>query len=121
MPGKQALANAPYDWPEQLCSGSLNVSITGYPADFTSRRIKNSTTSLRIAGFLPAGQMTIPHAAMSNNILAPTPFMPLGNRTGMARNIRCERAERSVLGSSPLQFQTMVIELVAEFRSQQTE
>lgn len=35
IPGRSALVEAPIDWPEELCPGSLNVLIDTYPDGFS--------------------------------------------------------------------------------------
>jgi hypothetical protein len=74
VPGRHELPSAPEDWPESFFAGSLNVLVSHYPIEFTSRGLRHSVKVLDTARFDPA--FTIPQSQMRNNKLTPTPAMP---------------------------------------------
>lgn len=74
VPGRHELPSAPHDWPEQLFPGSLNLRVLQYPSEFRGRGLPESVKVLDAIPFGP--EFTIPHGAMRNNKLTPTPAMP---------------------------------------------
>jgi CTP-dependent riboflavin kinase len=74
IPGCNILPMAPADWPEQLYPGSLNLSVSQYPDEFTARGLQPSTKALDMAGFEP--EFTIRQNLMLNNRLTATETMP---------------------------------------------
>lgn len=76
VPGREALPQAPKDWPIALCKGSLNVRIhpDGYPELFQEIGLPQTTKSLDqkpIECSFEIGQ-----SEFGNNRLAPTDGMP---------------------------------------------
>ena len=74
VPGRDAIADAPSDWPRTLCPGSLNVRVRQYPAAFDSRALSHTVRELDICGFRP--EFTIPQAELRNNKLQPSADAP---------------------------------------------
>ena len=74
VPGNSALSDAPSDWPERLCPGSLNLHVLEYPSAFAERGLSPSTKSLDMANFEPA--FVIVRDAMRNNLLRERDGMP---------------------------------------------
>jgi len=95
MPGRSALSNAPDDWPEKLCPGSLNVLIQVYPEGFGEPRGRSGGVyQLDTGSFQPA--LTIPGSLISANKLihngqpaAAQVWRSVLETNGGSPNIRC--------------------------------
>jgi hypothetical protein len=74
VPGRNEIQQAPSDWPEILCKGSLNVKIAsdGYPPLFEKKGLKSSTRSLD-GNCYPCAFKIAQHE-FGNNRLIPIPF-----------------------------------------------
>jgi hypothetical protein len=68
IPGRDALPDAPPNWPKRLCPGSLNVLITAYPEGFTEpANMSGGVYQLDDGRFTPA--FTIPGDLITENKL----------------------------------------------------
>lgn len=76
IPGRSALPSAPVDWPETLYTGSLNVRIDQYPAEFGERGLKEQVVELDRGWFAP--EFEILRGQFGNNLLGPSPGVPRG-------------------------------------------
>lgn len=116
IPGKTDESYFPEDWPAELALGSLNVRITGYPAEFQQRGWGTSVALLDSRLFQPA--FVLPGRAILNNSI---PAHPSDTRTGDAQVWRASFERQDVahpcwvlrrLGSGYRD----VLELVSEVR-----
>jgi CTP-dependent riboflavin kinase len=76
VPGRNEIRQAPSDWPEVLCKGSLNVRIApdGYPPLFKETGLQDSTKSLDVKCYPCVFE--IAQHEFGNNKLTPGPAMP---------------------------------------------
>ncbi len=74
IPGRNSLKNAPPDWPETLCPGSLNIRIDGYPSEFKHLSPTEKVKNLDSKYFRPA--FTIPQNQILNNSILPSTETP---------------------------------------------
>ena len=76
IPGRDALINAPLEWPEKLQPGSLNIGVhsDGYPEELIEYRDFEGVITLDRKLIPPA--FLIPREYMKNNKLRSDPDMP---------------------------------------------
>lgn len=65
--GRSALRDVDPEWPEELCPGSLNVFVEGYPPKFSRAGTVPRTTTLDDAVLAP--EFIIPGRLIKNNLL----------------------------------------------------
>ena len=75
VPGKLEILQAPEDWPDKLCSGSLNIRINpdGFPEEFMRYSINNKVEILDSGMFDPI--LIIKQDQFGNNMLVPNSEM----------------------------------------------
>jgi hypothetical protein len=76
VPGRGVLRDAPHDWPESLCPGSLNIRVDHYPAVLDQRGLSNRIAELDRSLFRP--EFEIPRDLLGNNQLRPRSGVPRG-------------------------------------------
>ena len=76
VPGRSEISQAPPDWPEELCPGSLNLKVApcGYPKNFEVLGLPHSTRSLDSGTLAPCFE--IAQHEFGNNLIEPTVQMP---------------------------------------------
>lgn len=65
IPGRSDLPDAPKDWPETLCPGSLNAGVSSFPPEFDALGVGEGLKKLDEGKFRP--EFVIPKAKIKNN------------------------------------------------------
>lgn len=74
IPGREGITGEHNDWPLRLYPGSLNIMVSGYPAQLAGMGLKSEVAVLDQGLFVPA--FVIPGTALSNNKLRPRQLEP---------------------------------------------